>query len=217
MTSGKSTIIDQDMTVIGSVAGDGLIEVFGSIEGELAAAHVIVHPGGAVIGQVNCTTAQVQGSMQGEIKIQHLISIEATGDVSGKVEYGELALESGGSLEASVHNIPPTLTGDLDLSVSRGKHVTITIRDLNAIDPDDIATDLTFQVSNAANGWLALAGEKSKPIQSFTQADLEAERIAFVHNGDAAATAGFDVFVADKQGATSGGPASVKIAVQQPG
>lgn len=217
MKPGQATIINKGTTVIGSIEGNRAIDVFGSVEGELIADKVTVHPDGSVIGQINSKTADVDGRMEGEIKILNLISIGASGNVSGKVEYGELAVVPGGHLEATVHNIPPTLTGDLDLSVSRGKHVTITTRDLNAVDPDDVAADLIFRVSNAANGWLALASETAKPINSFTQADLLAKRIAFVHDGNLAATAGFEVFIADKQGATSGPPASVRIEVQSQG
>ena len=100
------------------------------------------------------------------------------------------------------------------MSVFRGRSVTITTKDLNAIDPDDGATDLTFQISNAAHGWVALASETTKPIQRFTKADLDARRVAFVHDGTENSRASFSVVVADSKGATSGVPAEVQIDVQ---
>ncbi len=214
MTGSVPTIIDQNTTLTGSVEGGELIEIHGAVEGELSATHVIVHHGGRVIGTVHSTTAHVHGMMQGDVHVAKLIDIGATGAVSGKIEYGQLALAAGGELEASMRNIPPTLTGDLDLSVGRGKSVVINTKDLNAIDPDDVASDLTFRISNAANGWVALSNDMSKPIQSFTQSDLQASRIAFVHDGTNAATASFSVLVTDSKGATSGLPANVQIAVQ---
>lgn len=214
MIEAVPTVIDQDTTLTGIVEGGELIEVHGAIEGDLSATHVIVHHGGRVIGNIRATTAHVHGTMQGEAFIKQLIDIGATGSVAGKIEYGQLALAAGGELEASMHNVPPTLGGDLDLSVKQGKSVLITTKDLNAIDPDDNASNLTFRISNAANGWVALSNDTSKPIQSFTQSDLQASRISFVHDGAAATTAGFSVLVADSQGATSGLPANVQITVQ---
>lgn len=214
MVGTTPTIIDAATTLTGQIEGGELIEVYGKLEGELAATHVIVHHGGSIIGTVNAKNAHIHGVMQGEVTVSDLMDIGPTGAVSGKVTYGALAMAQGGELEASVHNVPPTLTGDLDLSVVRGRSVAITTKDLNAVDPDDAASDLTFSISNAANGWLARTSETTKPIQSFTKADLLANRIAFVHDGAAAATAGFAVKVTDAQGATSGRPAHIQITVQ---
>ena len=214
MSGISPTIVDEATTLTGIVAGGDLIEVHGAVEGELSAKHVIVHHGGSIIGKIEAETAHVHGTMQGEISVSQLIDIGPTGAVSGKIEYAALALAPGGELEATVHNIPPTLAGDLDLSVSRGSSVAITAKDLNAIDPDDSATDLTFSISNAANGWVAHNTETTKPIQSFTKADLAANKIAFVHDGAATTSASFAVQVADASGATTGSPARVNIHVR---
>ena len=48
---------------------------------------------------------------------------------------------------------------------------------------------------------------------SFTQADLEAGKVIFVHNGATGPMAGFDVIVADNSGATSGPPKTVEVDV----
>jgi hypothetical protein len=51
-------------------------------------------------------------------------------------------------------------------------------------------------------------------VTAFTQADLEAGRVAFVHDGRSTGLASFDIIVADRSGGTSGAPATVKVAVR---
>jgi hypothetical protein len=51
-------------------------------------------------------------------------------------------------------------------------------------------------------------------VSTFTQADLEAGIVAFMHDGRSTELAGFDIVVADNSGGTSGAPRSVKVAVR---
>ena len=107
-------------------------------------------------------SAEIRGTLQGDVVVKHLISIRDTGSVSGNVQYGALAMEPGGNLSAEVRNVPPAVAGDLDLTVARGRSVTITLEDLHAVDPDDDAKDLVFSVSNARNGFVD-ARQRARP------------------------------------------------------
>ena len=146
--------------------------------------------------------------------VKQLITIRTGGSVTGNVQYGRLAMEMGGNLSAEVRNVPPTLAGDLDLSVDKGKSVRITLQDLTAFDPDDDAQHLTFTVSRAKNGFVTLLTDPSRPVATFTQADLERGTVLFRHDGTAGAHASFDVVVADHAGATSGAAQTVNVSVR---
>lgn len=206
-------IISEDTVLKGRISHCKLLEVFGYVEGEVAAERLIVHPGGRVFGTVKADAADINGRLQGNVAVKHLIRIGANGAVNGQVHYGRISMESGAELSADLRNVPPEISGDLDLVVRRGRAVRITTMDLTAIDPDDNAHNLSFTVSNAINGFVALEGALDQPIETFTQADLENGHVMFAHDGNAAATASFDVIVADKSGATSGSAMTVKVAV----
>jgi hypothetical protein len=152
--------------------------------------------------------------MQGDVRIKQLISIRNSGSVSGNVKYGRLAMEEGADLSATVRNVPPSVSGDLDIAVTKGRSVRITTADLTAVDPDDHAGNLTFSVSNAANGHISFASAPASPVTTFTQDDLEQGRVLFAHDGTDSQTAKFDVVVADKFGATSGAAQTVRVAVR---
>ncbi len=212
-TQRSKTIIGPDMVIKGDIRNGGDIEVRGYVEGTLAAERLTVLPGGRVFGTVKTDTADVQGKLQGTVAVKALIQIGATGSVSGDVRYGQLALATGGDLDASVRNVPPELAGDLNLVVRRGRSAPITSADLTAVDPDDKPDQLTIRISAVQGGRVARAGALTVAVDSFTAADLAAGAMVFVHDGSAGATASFAVEVTDRAGASSGAPSTVTVGV----
>jgi cytoskeletal protein CcmA (bactofilin family) len=210
----REAIIQEDTIIKGKIRNCRQMEIRGFVEGELAAESVLVHQGGSFYGTLKTDQADIAGSVQGELFVKNLISIRSSGSVNGNVRYGQLAMEMGADLSAELRNVPPRLSGDLDISVRRGKSVVITTEDITAIDPDDTAEDLIYTVSNLQNGYVALAAASGISVINFTQADIEAGRVLFVHDGGGSTSANFDVTVADDSGATSGRAQTVTVHVK---
>ncbi|MEI9899527.1 MAG: cadherin-like domain-containing protein [Hyphomicrobium sp.] len=192
----------------------GRVEVYGYIEGAIASDLLIVHPGGRCFGKVRVESADVRGQLQGDIHVRQRMNIRGGGEVVGNVKYNKLAMELGGVLSADVRNIPPSIAGDLDVSVDKGKAVRITLQDLSALDPDDSPEQLTFTVAQVTNGFVILASDPAQPVDTFTQADLEQGVVLFRHDGTNEPRASFAVVVADRAGATSGAAQTVNVAVR---
>ncbi len=207
-------IIGEGAVLKGDVKSGRRVEIWGYVEGGVTASEVVVQEGGKLFGQVKSESAEVRGMLQGDVRVQQLIAIKSTGTASGHIKYGRMSMEEGGELIANVRNIPPSIGGDLDLTVSKGRAVRITLADLNALDPDDKPEDLTFEISNAANGFVTLDTMPKQPVSTFSQADLESGRVYFAHDGSEAATAKFDVTVTDLSGASSGVAKTVNVAVR---
>lgn len=209
----SEALIQGDTIIKGTILNAGSIDVYGYIEGNVAARELRVHQGGRVAGKLKADTAEIHGTLQGEAVIKRLIRISKTGVVEGDIRYGSLSLEAGGDLSAELRNIPPEIAGDLELVVSRGRSVQVTVMDLMAIDPDHGAEALTFTVSNPVGGWVALTDAPRDAVTSFQQADIDAARVQFVHDGTDGRWASFDVVVVDGAGAASGAAQTVKVAV----
>ena len=205
-------VLKDDAILKGEVRKCRQLHVYGYFEGAIAADTLVVHEGGRCYGTVRSNTADIAGQVQGDVFINNLISIRATGDVAGNVHYGQIAMQHGASLHADMRNVPPTIAGDLNVSVHRGGSVVVTTMDLTALDPDDTPDHLVYQISNVRNGYLAFAGRPAAAVAGFTQADLAAGQIMFVHDGTSAA-ASFDAVVADHTGATSGAAKTVSVEV----
>lgn len=208
-------IIREDTFLKGGIRNAARVEVYGYVEGEVEGESLIVQPGGRCFGKVKVDAADIRGQLQGDIVVRQLVNIRGTGEVIGNVKYGKLSMELGGVLSAEMRNIPPSIAGDLDLAVDKGKAVRITLQDLSALDPDDAADQLTFTVSQARNGFVVLANDPYRPVETFTQADLEQGTVLFHHDGTDEPRASFAVVVADHSGATSGAAQTVNVAVRK--
>jgi len=207
-------VVREDMIIKGEVRNCRQIEIFGYVEGKVAADTAVIHQGGRCYGTLRSESAEVSGTLQGNVYVKSLIKIRSSAEVSGNVQYGALAMEVGGNLSAQVRNVPPTLAGDFSITVDRGRSVRIELEDLNALDPDDAASELIFKVSNATNGFVALASAERQPVSQFSQADLAAGNVLFSHSGAPGKTASFKVVVTDHAGATSGAPQAVAVIVR---
>ncbi len=212
-TQTTRAVIGVDLVVQGAIRNAHEVEVWGSVLGAIAAERVVIHPGGRVVGTLEVGAADVHGLLDGRVRVRNLINIGATGVVHGDVRYGQLSLAPGGDLAAEVRNVPPDLAGDFEMTVKRGRSVRVTSADLSASDAEDGADRLTYSVSNVANGFVALSRAPTTGIENFTQADVAAGLVIFVHDGTGDATAGFDVVLSDSQGATAGAPRHVSVAV----
>ena len=206
-------VLTQDAILRGEIRNCRQFQLHGYVEGNLNTDELIVHEGGRCYGTVRAGTATIAGSVQGEVFVKNLIKIQSTGDVAGNVQYGRLAMDQGGNLSADLRNVPPALAGDFNVSVRRGGSVVVTTMDLTALDPDDNPDQLTYQITSVRNGRMALAAAPNATVYSFTQADLIAGQVMFVHDGTAAAGASFDAVVADHTGATSGSAKTVTVTV----
>lgn len=207
-------IIGPDAVLNGEISQGRRVEVFGVLEGGVSAGDIIVHPGGHLSGKIVSNAADIRGDLQGDVRVHNLISIRSTGNVMGTVKYGRLAMEEGGELAAQVRNVPPSITGDLDLTVSRGSAVRVTRADLSAFDPDDAPEHLTFTISNVSGGFVARSQAPRFALDQFTQEELAEGQIIFVHDGGPDRFAKFDVIVRDADGASSGAPKTVNVAVR---
>lgn len=208
-----NTVIAEDMVIRGDITNGGLVEVKGYVEGSVSADRLLIHESGRVYGTVRADNCDVNGRLQGKVFVKHLISIGNSGAVTGDVRYGQLALAGGGDLDANVRNVPPEIAGDLNLTVRRGHAVRITTTDLSAIDPDSAATTVIFSIAEATGGHVAKTAAPTLPVPSFTQAELEAGHISFVHDGSAGASAAVQLVAADQTGATSGAPKTLSVTV----
>ena len=89
------------------------------------------------------------------------------------------------------------ISGDLGISVNKSGMVVLTTTDFHAVDPNYTASQLTFTVSNPTHGHVSFAADPGIAITSFTEADLEAGHVLFVHDGSNTTQATFKVSVSD--------------------
>jgi hypothetical protein len=118
----------------------------------------------------------------------------------------ESLLSAAGGPVANV-NDAPVLTAN-SLSIAQGGSVILGLSNLSASDVDNAPASLAFSVAGLANGRFELVGSPGVAVTSFTQADVAAGQVRFVHDGSYSAPS-YALTVSD--GALSDGPLAATI------
>uniref|UniRef100_H0WWI7 Chondroitin sulfate proteoglycan 4 n=2 Tax=Otolemur garnettii TaxID=30611 RepID=H0WWI7_OTOGA len=87
-----------------------------------------------------------------------------------------------------VNERPPQPQASVPLRLIRGSRAPVSRAQLSVVDPDSAPGEIEYQVQRAPhNGFLSLVGGSPGPVTHFTQADVDAGRLAFVANGSSVA------------------------------
>jgi cytoskeletal protein CcmA (bactofilin family) len=79
-------VIGADAVLTGDVNGARRVEVYGTVDGGIAAGDVTVRQGGQLTGWIKSDTSTVEGVLSGDVRVQHLITNRTTGSVKGNVK-----------------------------------------------------------------------------------------------------------------------------------
>ena len=86
-----------DGTVIeGTFNSQSNIRVDGTVTGTInTKGRLVVGPKGSIEGDVICNNAEVEGVIEGKIKVNELLALRATAKILGDIHTGKLAIEPG--------------------------------------------------------------------------------------------------------------------------
>ena len=95
----SSTLITQGVSIKGTIAGEGVVQVEGVVEGEFhMTGAVIVADTGFVRGPISADVVRVAGKVEGDITAREHMRLEQTGTLIGDVATASLVVEDGGCL-----------------------------------------------------------------------------------------------------------------------
>ncbi|XP_020031479.2 chondroitin sulfate proteoglycan 4 [Castor canadensis] len=87
-----------------------------------------------------------------------------------------------------VNERPPRPQASIPLRLTQGSRAPVSRAQLSVVDPDSAPEEIEYEVQRAPHsGFLILAGGSPGPVTHFTQADVDAGRLAFVANGSSVA------------------------------
>ena len=98
----SSTVVATGATIIGTMKGEGIIQVEGVVEGEIdLKGAVIVAPSGMVKGPVTADVIRVAGRVEGKVSARDHLFIERSGSLEGDFTTVSLVVEDGGRLNGT--------------------------------------------------------------------------------------------------------------------
>jgi len=103
-----NTIISKDITVSGTLSGEGVAKVEGAIDGKVnLKGSLIVTATGRVKGPVEADVVEVAGCVQGNICARSHLRLERSGTIEGDVSTVSFVIEDGGRLNGRSTMLQP--------------------------------------------------------------------------------------------------------------
>jgi hypothetical protein len=196
-------------------AGNGMSAAV-SLAGSTATV-TVSRPGGISAGAMQALLDALgyRNTSQDPSTADRVITLTSIRDSGGTANGGAdtAALGIASTVAVVAVNDAPVL-GPVTLSIDPQQTVTLTGANMSASDVDDPPASLVFLVGGVANGRFELAGAPGVAIASFTQAQLAAGQVRFVHT-DYDFGPSFSIFVTD--GAAIVGPGVAVVSFRPPG
>ena len=99
----RKLIVGREITLSGEIAACDHLIVEGTVEASVKECHRLeVSEAGLFRGAVEIHEAEIAGRFEGQITVQGRLSVRSTGRIEGKIQYGELAVDAGGTLDGEV-------------------------------------------------------------------------------------------------------------------
>ncbi len=101
--NGRRLVIGEGITMSGEIESCDHLLVEGTVEAALKGAKVLeISAAGTFYGTVEIEQATIAGRLEGDITVSGRLMIKSSGSVTGKLSYGELAVEAGGTLDGTL-------------------------------------------------------------------------------------------------------------------
>ncbi|GCL47300.1 hypothetical protein NIES3787_30060 [Microcystis aeruginosa NIES-3787] len=95
------------VTANGTMTAPGLIVIDGAVDGVLNASAIDITRNGIVKGETTATNIRVAGQLMNTSTAHQSLLIEATGEVTGDITYGDLEIQKGGNISGTIISTPP--------------------------------------------------------------------------------------------------------------
>ena len=98
------SIIGPGMKIVGDCSSDGTIRVEGQVEGSVKASKsVVVGKDGVVLGDIITQDAIVAGRVNGSVKADSRVELQASCRVEGDIRSRRIKLDEGGQVDGQLH------------------------------------------------------------------------------------------------------------------
>ncbi len=99
-SSDETSSISAGMTVVGKISGEGTVNIFGRVEGELRASTVLIAQGAEVEGDLVAEDLTVGGRFKGTIHANR-VKLNSSASVEGDIFHRSLSIEENARFEGS--------------------------------------------------------------------------------------------------------------------
>ena len=102
-SSPSVNVIETSTKVVGDIISKADFRIDGSVDGNITTTgKIVVGKSGKVMGKLNCSNADVSGSISGQIKISETLSLMSESYIQGDITTAKLSVEEGAQVDATI-------------------------------------------------------------------------------------------------------------------
>ncbi len=96
-------IIESSTKIVGDIFSEADFRIDGIVEGNITTSgKIVVGKSGKINGKINCSNADISGSISGKIEVAEVLSLMSESLIQGEIITGKLSVEEGAQVEASI-------------------------------------------------------------------------------------------------------------------
>jgi len=96
-------IIESSTKIVGDIFSEADFRIDGTVEGNITTSgKIVVGKSGKINGKINCSNADISGSISGKIEVAEVLSLMSESLIQGEIITGKLSVEEGAQVEASI-------------------------------------------------------------------------------------------------------------------
>jgi cytoskeletal protein CcmA (bactofilin family) len=96
-------VIESSTKIIGDIVSKADFRIDGVVEGNITTTgKVVVGASGKISGKLNCSNADVSGSISGHIQISETLSLMSESYIQGDITTAKLSVEEGAQVDATI-------------------------------------------------------------------------------------------------------------------
>lgn len=103
-SSGETSVISDDLKVIGDLVSSGDIQIKGVVEGDIKSRSVTVGEGAQVKGAISADTVHISGAITGQVEAP-TVTIAKTAKIDGDIIHLTLSIEAGAHMEGNCRRL----------------------------------------------------------------------------------------------------------------
>lgn len=108
-----SSLIADNLSLVGDVSFSGGLRVDGRIEGNVIGKKdekslIVLSDKGCVVGRVQAYDAVVNGTITGDLVVEHFLELQANARITGNIVYRQLQMECGAVVEGKLERVDDT-------------------------------------------------------------------------------------------------------------
>ena len=96
-------VIESSTKIVGDIVSKADFRIDGVVEGNVTTTgKVVVGKSGKISGKLNCSNADVSGSISGQIQISETLSLMSESYIQGEITTAKLSVEEGAQVDATI-------------------------------------------------------------------------------------------------------------------